>query len=114
MSCDIAADAYDAVYSANTAHIMSLAAVEKMFAIVGMALTGGGVFNLYGPFRQNGAFNAPSNARFDESLRLRDPAMGIRDLAALDEFAGDNDMRRLRLYAMPANNHLAVWQKELS
>jgi hypothetical protein len=37
--------------------------------------------------------------------------MGIREIGDLDEFAGDAGMSRVRLYAMPAMNHIAVWQK---
>lgn len=102
---------YDAAFSANTAHIMSLAAVRRMFALVAASLNKGGIFCLYGPFRQGGEFNTPSNAGFDESLRSRDPAMGIRNLEELDAFALAGGLRRQRVYAMPANNHLAVWRK---
>ena len=102
---------WDGVFSANTAHIMSVAAVERMFAMVGCLLASGGVFCLYGPFRQGGTFNTESNAAFHESLRCRDPAMGIRDIEALDEYGNVNELARVRLYAMPANNHLAVWIK---
>ena len=102
---------YDGVYSANTAHIMSFAAVEKMFSLVAAVLPEGGVFVLYGPFRQGGNFNTPSNAGFHESLRERDPEMGIRHLEDLDRLAAEVSMRRIRLYAMPANNHIAVWMK---
>lgn len=103
---------YDAVFSANTAHIMSFESVSKMFSLVGEALQNGGVFCLYGPFRQDGTFNTASNAAFHDSLRSRDPQMGIRDLENLDELGVQNAMQRSRLYAMPANNHLAVWQRE--
>lgn len=102
---------YDAAYSANTAHIMSIESVEKMFSLLGGSLKEGGVFCLYGPFRQLGEFNTQSNAAFDQSLRARDPAMGIRDLETLDQFANTERMVRQRLYAMPANNHIAVWKK---
>ncbi len=102
---------YDAVYSANTAHIMSADAVEKMFAYVGETLEDGGLFLLYGPFRLHGGFTTGSNAAFDESLRLRNPDMGLRDLETLDELAADAGMRRKRYFAMPSNNFLVVWQK---
>lgn len=102
---------FDAVFSANTAHIMSFAAVECMFALVGNILPEGGKFCLYGPFNVDDKFTSDSNRDFDASLKSRDPAMGIRDLAALDRLAGTNDMRRAALYAMPANNMLAVWSK---
>lgn len=101
----------DAVFSANTAHIMSFEGVRCMFALAGQLLPDGGVFCLYGPFNFDGRFSSESNAAFDASLRQRDPAMGIRDLAELDGFAKRAGMSRVRLYAMPANNHLAVWRK---
>ena len=112
LTADVPAASCDAVYSANTAHIMSIDAVEKMFAIVASALTDGGVFCLYGPFRQDGEFNTPSNAAFHQSLRSRNPEMGIRHLESLDEYGRERNMTRVRLYAMPANNHIAVWHKE--
>lgn len=102
---------YDAAYSANTAHIMSVDAVNKMFAIIGSSLMEGGAFCLYGPFRHGGQFNTPSNAAFHEALRSRDSDMGIRHLEALDELGLDNGLSRVRLYAMPANNYIAVWHK---
>jgi len=102
---------YDAAFSANTAHIMSIAAVEQMFALVADALRISGVFCLYGPFRQGGEFNTCSNAEFHNSLRSQDATMGIRHLEDLDQFAATGRMRRERLYAMPANNFIVVWQK---
>ena len=108
----VSAGTFDAVFSSNTAHIMSQDAVYAMFSMVGQVLRGGGRFCLYGPFRRGGAFNTPSNAAFDADLRGRDPSMGIRDIEALDELGDDAGLQRVRLYAVPSNNHIAVWQKE--
>ena len=108
-TASIEADAYDAAYSSNTAHIMGIDAVEKMFMLVGRGLEAGGVFCLYGPFRRDGEFNTRSNAAFDTNLRERDPVMGIRDIETLDEFAAAAEMRRERFYAVPSNNNVAVW-----
>ena len=101
----------DGVFSANTAHIMAIDAVAAMFALVASALARGGRFCLYGPFRQYGQFNTSSNAAFDATLRARDGSMGIRDLEQLDDFGSAAGLHRVRLYAMPANNHLAVWER---
>ncbi len=111
LDADIANHSFDAVYSANTAHIMGVAAVERMFELVGTALGNGGTFCLYGPFRQNGDFNTASNASFHQNLQSRNPEMGIRDIEDLDGFGRSHDLHRVRLYAMPANNHLAIWKK---
>jgi len=112
LTADVPEASYNGVFSANTAHIMSYDAVAKMFALVGNALADDGVFCLYGPFRQDGEFNTVSNAAFDESLRSRNPDMGIRDIESLDELGCRHGLVRARLYAMPANNHIVVWRKE--
>ena len=104
-------DKFDAVFSANTAHIMSIAAVESMFSTAGRCLIGGGKFCLYGPFNQNGKFTSDSNRGFDANLRSQDPAMGIRDLDILDGFAETSGLHRTSLYAMPANNMISIWSK---
>jgi cyclopropane fatty-acyl-phospholipid synthase-like methyltransferase len=119
LALDVLTDAwpvrrYDGVFSANTAHIMSFDAVEKLFGLVSSVLHDDGVFVLYGPFCQGGEFNTPSNAEFHESLRQRDPAMGIRHIEDLDRLAAEGGMKRVRLYALPANNHIAVWVKDNS
>jgi cyclopropane fatty-acyl-phospholipid synthase-like methyltransferase len=101
---------YDAVFSANTAHIMSFQAVVCMFRLVGAVLNDGGVFCLYGPFNVNGEFTSASNERFNESLKLQNPEMGIRDLADLNGLAVANGLSESRRYAMPANNMLIVWR----
>lgn len=102
---------YDAVYSANTAHIMSIDEVVRMFALVARVLRPDGVFCLYGPFRRFGEFNTESNARFDASLRARDPSMGIRDLEELDAVGAANGLHRHNLYAVPSNNLVVMWKK---
>lgn len=100
---------YDGVFSANTAHIMSKAEVEQMFALVGRVLLPTGQFCLYGPFNVGGRFTSESNQRFDASLRAQQAHMGIRDLEWLDELAAVRGLSRSALYAMPANNFLSVW-----
>ena len=107
----IEAAAYDAAFSSNTAHIMGIDAVEKMFSLIGRALRQNGVFCLYGPFRRNDAFNTQSNADFDASLRMRNPVMGIRHIEKLDEFAAEAGLQRARFYAVPSNNNVAVWTR---
>lgn len=111
-SATLDAASYDAVYSANTAHIMHVPAVERMICVVSDCLPAQGRFVLYGPFRQNGRFNTDSNRQFDQNLKARDAGMGIRDLEVLDELCMQQALRRTRLYAMPANNHIAVWEKQ--
>ncbi len=99
------------VYSANTAHIMSWPMVQSMFEGVGKVLASRGVFCLYGPFNRNGQFTSDSNRAFDESLKARDPCMGIRDDQALIALATRCGLRFAADYSMPAKNRVLVWNK---
>ncbi len=102
---------FDAVFSANTAHIMSEPQVEAMFAGVGRVLDSDGCFLLYGPFNYGGRYTSASNERFDEWLKARDPDSGIRDLDRLSEYAEAGGMRLEADIEMPANNRILVWTR---
>ena len=104
-------DRTEAVFSANTAHIMSWPAFMAMLTGVGRVLVPGGLFLLYGPFSYSGAHTSRSNAAFDASLRARDPAMGVRDFDAVDALARAAGLELLEDNAMPANNRLLVWRR---
>lgn len=104
---------FDAVFSANTAHIMHFPTVERMFELADRVLGRGGIFCLYGPFKLRGEFSTQSNADFHRSLRRQDPGMGIRNLEDVDSLAAKNRLESRRLYAMPANNLLRVWSRTL-
>ncbi|OOZ40308.1 DUF938 domain-containing protein [Solemya elarraichensis gill symbiont] len=101
----------DAVFSANSAHIMDETMVEAMFVGVGAILPFGGVFALYGPFNYAGSYTSESNARFDEWLKSRDPNSGIKSFEWLNVLAGDAGMKLCDDVAMPANNRILVWVK---
>ncbi len=99
----------DAVYSANTLHIMSWPEVEAFFRGVGRILAAGDVLVVYGPFRYGGNFTTESNEAFDRSLRGRDPASGIRDFEAVNALAEAQGLALAADHAMPANNQLLSW-----
>ena len=102
---------YDAVFSANTAHIMPLHAVEAMFTGVGQVLAAGAYFLLYGPFCYDGRHTAQSNVSFDAWLKARDAAMGVRDVTWLRSIAAPAGLRLVDDVAMPADNRTLVWLK---
>jgi hypothetical protein len=90
---------------------MSWPEVERMFAGVGRILRPDGVFCLYGPFNRDGQFTSESNRSFDDTLKARDPHMGIRDDQALIALGNSCGLRFIADEAMPANNRLLVWNK---
>jgi cyclopropane fatty-acyl-phospholipid synthase-like methyltransferase len=101
----------DAVFSANTLHIMSWGSVGCFFRGVGAALTSGGVLCVYGPFRYRGQHTSASNIEFDEWLSARDPDSAIRDFEAVDSLAQAQQLNLVADHAMPANNRTLVWQR---
>jgi cyclopropane fatty-acyl-phospholipid synthase-like methyltransferase len=103
---------YDAVFSANTLHIMSWPEVQKFFAGVGAVLEPGGVLAVYGPFNYGGRFTSESNARFDQWLKARDPASGVRDFEAVDALAHAQGLVLTKDCAMPVNNRTLVWRRQ--
>lgn len=102
---------FNAVFSANTLHIMSWESVGHFFRGVGQALDERGRLCVYGPFLYADVDTTPSNVSFDLWLRGRDPNSGIREFAAVDTLAGEQDLVLVADHAMPANNRLLIWQR---
>ena len=104
-------DAFDAVFSANSLHIMGWPEVEAFFAGLPAVLDASATVAVYGPFNYGGAYTSDSNRDFDGWLKARDPRSGIRDFEAVDALARDAGLHLLDDVAMPANNRCLVWQR---
>lgn len=102
---------FDAIYSANTAHIMSWHEVQAMFRRVASSLQANGLFCLYGPMKYAGEFTSESNRLFDLRLREQVAHRGIREFSAINQLALEANLILLDDHAMPANNRLLIWQK---
>ena len=102
---------YDAVFTANTLHIMGWPEVQRLFALLPSMLEPGALLTVYGPFNYAGAFTSPSNAAFDASLRQADPQRGIRDIEAVDALAQAAGLVQVDDRAMPANNRCITWRR---
>ncbi|HEV7491338.1 MAG TPA: DUF938 domain-containing protein [Rhodanobacteraceae bacterium] len=103
---------YDAIFSANTLHIMSWAEVEMLFGALPGVATPDAKLAVYGPFNYEGAYSSASNAAFDESLKQRGSQMGIRDMEAVNSLAHDAGFALIDDVPMPANNRTLVWQRQ--
>lgn len=102
---------YDAIFTANSLHIMSADSVESLFSEVSKHITEGGLLCIYGPFKYGGEFTTESNANFDLWLKERDPRSGVRDFEWVNGLAQDAGLKLLEDNAMPANNQMLIWQK---
>lgn len=98
----------DAVFSANTAHIMQPDEVQLMMAQIAAHLGEGGIFCQYGPMRLQGLFTSNSNRLFEQSLKAQGYG-GIRDIDEL--ILWGKGLRLIARIPMPANNFLLVWRK---
>ena len=102
---------FDAIFTANTLHIMAWPEVERLFARLPEIMTDDCVVAVYGPFKIDGQYTSESNAAFDGWLHERGAHMAIRDLAAVDALAAAVGLERIALHTMPANNFSAIWKR---
>lgn len=102
---------YDALFTANTLHIMAWPEVEKLFAGMNSLIVENAKVAVYGPFNYGGRFTSASNAAFDASLKASAPHMGIRDFEAVNELAKNIGLGLVADVAMPANNRCLVWYR---
>lgn len=102
---------FEAVFTANTLHIMPAAAVPHLLAGAARVLAPDGLLVIYGPFRYGERHTAASNEAFDAHLRQLDPAMGVRDAEAIEREAGGLGLSLQDDEPMPANNRLLVFRK---
>jgi hypothetical protein len=104
-------DAAQAMVCINMIHISPWAATQALIDGAADVLDGGAVLYLYGPYRRNGAHTAPSNEAFDQQLRSRNPAWGVRDMEAVVQLADAAGFACDEPIAMPANNFSLVFRK---
>ena len=102
---------FDAVFSANTLHIMGWPEVQRFFEGVDAVLATDGVLAAYGPFNYGGEYTSDSNREFDAWLKARDTRSGIRDFEAVDALAREIGLTLMDDVAMPANNRTLVWRR---
>ena len=102
---------YDALFSANTLHIMAWEEVRQLSGQLAGATTDDAKLAIYGPFNVGGRYTSDSNAAFDEWLQARGAHMRIRDAEAVDALAETAGFELIDDVAMPANNRLRIWQR---
>jgi cyclopropane fatty-acyl-phospholipid synthase-like methyltransferase len=102
----------DAIFTANTLHIMAWAEVVVMYRGLDAVLAPGGVMCVYGPFRYQGRYTSDSNQEFDRMLQERDPLSGLRDIQDLTVLAARYGLRLRHDHDLPANNRLLEFIKD--
>lgn len=103
----------DALFTANSLHIMAYSSVEKLFAALGKYSGDDVLLAVYGPFNYGGQYTSPSNARFDQWLAQQHPDSAIRHFEDVNRLAREANFHLQADHEMPANNRLLVWRKAL-
>ncbi|WP_017930163.1 DUF938 domain-containing protein [Robiginitomaculum antarcticum] len=101
---------YDHMFCANMIHIAPAAALHGLAKGAGELLPPGGNIWLYGPFLF-GDDSAQSNLTFNDRLKQRDPAWGVRELDFVKPIFANAGLDCDRVTAMPANNHIICLKK---
>ncbi|MDA7947921.1 MAG: class I SAM-dependent methyltransferase [Hyphomicrobiaceae bacterium] len=102
---------FDAIVAINLIHVAPWAALKGLLKGSGQLLAPGGFVYLYGPFKQGGEHTAPSNARFDLSLRAQDPEWGVRDIDNVEKVGAEFGLQLERVIEMPANNFSLILRR---
>jgi len=105
------AEPFDAIYCANMLHISPWATCAALMQGAARHLRSGGVLVTYGPYLEDGVPTAPGNLSFDQDLRARNPAWGIRRLEDVSREAQRAGLDLRERHAMPANNLLLVFRR---
>lgn len=108
---DWPAGPFDAVFSANTLHIMPWGHTPVLIERSAALLKAGGCLLIYGPFHDGGVHTVPSNQAFDRSLKAQDPKMGVRDALEIQALAAQHDLSAEADLALPANNRMLIFRK---
>lgn len=101
---------FDAVYSANTAHIMQKHEVKLMIELIAKHLPEDGVFCQYGPFIEAGKFSSESNESFHHRL-IAEGYGGYRAIEELQDWVSETPLKLHDVIDMPANNLMLIWKK---
>jgi hypothetical protein len=104
-------DPVDAIFCANLLHIAPWPACAALMRGAARHLAVHGMLVTYGPYLVDGVATAPGNLIFDESLRARNPAWGIRRLADVAHEAAAAGLRLREQIAMPVNNLMLVFER---
>lgn len=102
----------EALFTANTLHIMNWGEVKLLFARLADYLSTQALVCIYGPFNYRGCYTSESNARFDQWLHRQNPRSGIKHFEEVADLAAGIGLELQADHDMPANNRLLVFKRE--
>ncbi len=101
----------DVVLCINMIHITPWTTTIGLVRGAARVLPLDGMLFLYGPYRRNGEHTARSNQQFDDDLRRRNSAWGVRDVDEVAALTADNGFASPVVEEMPANNLCLIFRR---
>jgi len=102
---------YDTIFSANMIHIAPWEATIGLAKGAETILGEDGKICLYGPFLE-GSSSISSNLRFDQNLKARNAAWGVRELDSVKHIFAKHGFNRMTRRDMPKNNLFLVLSRQ--
>jgi len=107
---DAKTNRYDVVFAINLFHVAPIAIAESVAQIAARVLNQTGFLAIYGPFKVDGNYTAPSNEAFDRELRAANaPEWGLKDVRDVEKAANEHGIVLAQQLALPANNFMLVF-----
>ena len=104
----------DAIYCANMLHIAPWACCAGLMQGAARHLSPNGLLITYGPYLEDSVATSSGNLSFDADLKARNPAWGLRRLENVAAEAARAGLRLRERVAMPANNLLLAWDRQVA
>lgn len=101
----------DCILCINMIHISPWSATLGLLAGTARILPPGGLLALYGPFRRGDRPLEPGNQAFDQDLRSRDPAWGLRTVEAVSTVAKSHGFGDPAIAEMPSDNLMLLFHR---
>ncbi|VDM37019.1 unnamed protein product [Toxocara canis] len=113
LPADFGAGSVDVLLNINMIHVSSNAAIDGLFWASRILLKANtGLLLTYGAYAVGGHITPESNVEFDRTIRQINPEWGLRDIAVIEEKAINNDLRLSKIFDMPANNKLLIFERQ--
>ncbi|MGI9367342.1 MAG: DUF938 domain-containing protein [Ruegeria sp.] len=101
----------DLIVLINLLHLISGPEAETLISEAALALSSGGRFVLYGPFKRAGKLTSDGDRRFHEALMQQDPEIGYKSDDQITAFMAVQALEVVRIVEMPANNLAIVAER---
>jgi hypothetical protein len=101
---------YDVIFAINLFQVAPIAIADGVARLAMRVLKESGFLAIYGPFKVDGRYTAPSNKAFDQELLAADvPEWGLKDVRDIEKAANLQGIILKQQFSLPANNFMLIF-----